>query len=170
MKRLIGIALLVLGVTGCVGPVGSISDAENDQAALVYGYINGNQGVPNVTLYNDKTKVLAPWAPGNTPAHTYTSGLVVFANVEPGEYTIHGFGIGRTSFGLGEQRIKLTVRPGEIKYLGAYQYAPEGGLFSNEFTFSRTSDPSDQTVLKWAIEATDGTDWNPRLRRLPSKG
>lgn len=169
MKKSLAAVLLVLMVAACVGPMGSIGDAKDDQSALVYGYINGSRGVPNVTLYNNKQKVMAPWAPGNTPAHRFNNGLVVFANVEPGEYTIHGFGIGQTSYSLGEKRIRLTVSPGEVKYLGAFQYAPEGGLFSNGFTFSPTKDPSPQTVLEWAIEATADTDWSNKLRARQAK-
>lgn len=163
MKKLLATALILLGVTACVGPMVPIRDAENEQAGLVYGYINGTSGVPNVTLYNKEARVLAPWAPGNVPAHTYGNGLIVFDNVAPGEYYIHGFGVGQTAYSLGEHRIKVKVRPGEIKYLGAYVYAQSGNFFSSEFSFEATDQPSHQTVLQWAIEATSNTDWSQRL-------
>jgi hypothetical protein len=165
MKSLLAAVLLVLPLAACVGPMTPISDPENDEAALVYGYINGRSGVPNVTLYNTKTRVMAPWVKGNEPAHTFGSGLVVFDNVAPGDYIIHGFGIGQTSYSLGTQRIELTVQPGEIIYLGAFRYAHEGGMFSSEFSFKPTREPSRQKVLDWAIEATDGTGWSRRLQK-----
>lgn len=169
MKRIFAAILVLLPVAACVGPMGSISDPKSPDSALVYGYINGSSGVPNVTLYNTKTKVMAPWVPGNVPAHTYSSGLVVFDNVEPGEYIIHGFGIGQTAYDLGPRRIHLNVRPGQIIYLGAYRYQHEGGLFSNDFTFARTREPSPRTVRDWAIEVTEGTGWNPRLKAVGGK-
>ena len=58
----------------------------------------------------------------------------------------------------------MTVRPDEIKYLGAFAYANEPGLFSSKFSFAPTATPSQQTVLQWAIEATGGTDWSRRLQ------
>lgn len=165
MKKLLTTALLAFVTAGCVGPMAPIRDAKDDQAGLVYGYINGNLGVPNVTLYNKESRVLAPWMPGNVPAHTFGSGLVLFDNVIPGEYYIHGFGVGRTAYSLGEKRIHVTVRPGEIKYLGAYQYAHEPGFFTREFSLARTDDPSHRSVLEWAIEATGDTNWTRRLRK-----
>ena len=170
MKRSLAAILLLVPLFGCVGPMAPIGDPENEQSGLVYGYINGSSGVPNVTLYNTRTKVMAPWAPGNVPAHTYGSGLIVFDNVEPGDYIIHGFGIGQTAYSLGTQRIELTVRPGEIVYLGAFRYAHEGGLLSNEFTFAPAREPSQRTVREWAIEATEGTGWSRRLRQSDGKG
>jgi len=164
MKRLLAALIVLLPAAACVGPMSSIGDPETPESALVYGYINGASGVPNVTLYNTDTKVMAPWMPGNVPAHTYSSGLVVFDNVEPGDYIIHGFGIGQTAYDLGPRRIHLKVRPGQVVYLGAYQYQHEGGMFSNEFTFGPTRDPSPQTVRKWAIEATEGTGWSQLLQ------
>lgn len=167
MRKLLAAALFAVGLTACVGPVAPISNAQNDQAGLVYGYVNGNLGVPNITLYNTKTKVMAPWVKGNEPAHRFSSGLIVFDNVTPGDYLIHGFGIGQTAYSLGQDRILVTVRPGEIVYLGAFEYANTPGLFSSSFTFTPTSDPSDGTVLNWAIEATADTDWSQRLRERP---
>lgn len=168
MKRLIFVALLI-AVAGCVGPTSAIRDAENADAGLVYGYINGTLGVPNVTLYNKNSKVLAPWAPGNVPAHTYTSGLVVFDNVAPGDYVIHGFGVGQNAYNLGTRRIELTVKPGEIKYLGAFVYANEGGMFSNSFSFKPAKSPSHRQILDWAIEVTADTDWSPKLQARRGK-
>jgi len=165
MKKLLRTALLIVALAGCVGPMGSIRDAKDDQVSLVYGYINGNLGVPNVTLYNKDSRVLAPWMPGNVPAHTFQSGLVVFDNVPPGEYVIYGFGVGQASYDLGEQRIHVKVRPGEIKYLGAFRYSHEPGIFSNRFSLARADSPSHRSVLGWAIEATDGTSWKRNLQK-----
>lgn len=164
MRRILAALLVALPVAGCVGPMGAIGDPETADSAIVYGYINGSSGVPNVTLYNTRTKVMAPWAPGNVPAHTYGSGLVVFDNVEPGDYIIHGFGIGQTAYSLGEQRIHVKVKPGDVLYLGAWRYRHEGGMFSNEFSFEPTGQPSRETVRGWAIQATEGTGWSPRLK------
>lgn len=164
IKQLLTITFALVVTAACVGPMAPIRDAKDDQVGLVYGYLNGNLGVPNVTLYNKEARILAPWMAGNVPAHTYGSGLVVFDNVTPGEYYIHGFGVGQVAYSLGEQRIHVVVRPGEIKYLGAYQYAHEPGLFSNEFTLARTDDPSPAAVLEWAIEATGKTNWTGKLR------
>lgn len=169
MKQLLAAALVAFVTAGCVGPMAPVRDAKDDQVGLVYGYINGNLGVPNVTLYNKEARVLAPWMPGNVPAHTYASGLVIFDNVLPGEYYIHGFGVGQTAYSLGEHRIHVTVSPGEIKYLGAYQYMHAPGFFSREFSLERTDNPSHQSVLEWAIEATGQTNWTGRLRKRLSE-
>ena len=165
MKKLFILALVSLILTACVGPMTPIRDARDDQAALVYGYFTGDLGTPNITLYNKKTKVMAPWMKGNVPAHTFSNGLIVFDNVEPGEYWIHGFGVGQTSYSLGQHRIEVIVRPGEVKFLGSYRYAHKPGLMSREFTLQRVDKPSHRTVLQWAVEATADTDWSPRLRR-----
>ena len=111
MKQLLTTALVLFVTAACVGPMAPIRDAKDDQVGQVYGYINGNLGVPNVTLYNKEARI-----------------------------------------------------PGEIKYLGAYHYAHEPGLFSNEFTLARIDDPSPAAVLEWAIEATGKTSWTGRLR------
>lgn len=169
MRQWMAAVLVALGLSACVGPMAPIRDAENSEAGLVYGYIDGTLGVPNVTMYNTANKVLAPWLPGHVPAHTYSSGLVVFDNVAPGDYIIHGFGVGQTAYSLGEQRILIHVRPGEIKYLGAFWYAHEPGLFSSEFTMTAVDEPTPATVLQWAIEVTDGTDWAQRLRVQAAK-
>jgi len=170
MTRILAALLVLLPAAACVGPTSSIGDPKTTESALVYGYINGSSGVPNVTMYNTQTKVMAPWMPGNVPAHTYSSGLVVFDNVEPGDYIIHGFGIGQTAYSLGPRRIHLKVRPGQIIYLGAYSYRHEGGMFGNEFTFAKTREPSPETVREWAIEATEGTAWSPRLQASAAGG
>ena len=165
MKKSIVIILTAFVLTACVGPMTPIRDAKDDQAGLVYGYFTGDMGTPNITLYNKKTKVMAPWMKGNVPAHTFSSGLIVFDNVEPGEYWIHGFGVGQTSYSLGQHRIEVKVGPGEVKFLGSYRYANKPGLMSREFTLHRVDKPSHRTVLQWAVEATADTDWAPRLRR-----
>jgi len=165
MKKLFVFALLSLALTACVGPMTPIQDASDEQSGLVYGYFTGDLGVPNITLYNKKTKVMAPWMKGNVPAHTFSSGLIVFDNVPPGEYWIHGFGVGQQAYSLGEHRIEVKVGPGEAKFLGAYRYAHSPGLLSREFTLQRVDQPSHRTVLQWAVEATADTDWSPRLRQ-----
>lgn len=165
MKKLFVFALLSLMLTACVGPMTPIRDARDDQAGLVYGYFTGDLGTPNITLYNKKTKVMAPWMKGNVPAHTFSNGLIVFDNVEPGEYWIHGFGVGQTSYSLGQHRIEVKVGPGEVKFLGSYRYSHKSGLMSREFTLHRVDEPSHRTVLQWAVDATADTDWAPRLRQ-----
>ncbi len=165
MKKLIALVAASLMLTACVGPMAPIRDASDHNAGLVYGYFTGDLGTPNITLYNKKTKVMAPWMKGNVPAHTFSNGLIVFDNVEPGEYWIHGFGVGQTSYSLGQQRIEVKVGPGEVKFLGAYRYEHKPGLLSREFTLRRVDQPSHRTVLQWAVEATADTDWAPRLRQ-----
>lgn len=165
MKKLFIFALLSVVLTACVGPMTPIRDASDEQSSLVYGYFTGDLGVPNITLYNKKTKVMAPWVKGNVPAHTFSNGLIVFDNVQPGEYWIHGFGVGQTSYSLGEHRIEVKVGAGEVIFLGAYRYAHNPGLLSREFTLYRVDEPSHRTVLEWAVEATADTDWSPRLQQ-----
>ena len=164
MTRILAALLFLLPAAACAGPASSIGEPKTPESGLVYGYFNGGSGVPNVTLHNTKTGATALWSPGKVPARTYSSGLVVFDNVEPGDYVIHGFGIGETAYDLGPRRLLVRVRPGQIVYLGAFRYQHEGGMSGNDFTFSRTREPSPRTVRKWAIEATEGTGWSPRLK------
>jgi hypothetical protein len=65
--------------------------------------------------------------------------------------------------------MRPEVRPGEIKYLGAFWYAHKPGFFTNEFYMAAVEYPSPETVLRWAIEATGGTDWALRLQQSAGK-
>jgi len=164
MMRIRAALLLFLPATACVGPSASVGDPKNAESALVYGYINGASGVPSVTLANTDAGMTVPWKSGDVPARTYSNGLVMFGNVEPGEYVIDGLAIGKTAYDLGPRSIHLKVRPGQVVYLGAYRYEHEGGLSGKEVTFAPTRELSAQTVREWAAEATEGTGWNPRLQ------
>jgi len=166
MMRILATLFLLLSAAACAGPSASVRDPKNAESALVYGYINGASGVPSVTLANTDTGMTAPWNSGDVPARTYGNGLVLFDNVEPGEYVIDCLTIGKTVYELGPRSIHLKVRPGRVVYLGAYRYEHEGGLSGKEVTFAPTRELSAQMVRRWAVEATEGTGWSPRLQPL----
>lgn len=165
MKKSMFIMLMVMGVTACLGPMAPIRDAQDSQVGFVYGYLNGRAGVPNLRLYSFAADPQAPARPGTVPAHTYENGLIVFDNVAPGRYSIISFGVGRNTYVLGQQAISVTVRPGEVKYLGSYQYSNEPGLFNKSFSFGLVDKPSQRQVLLWAVDAANGTSWKARLQK-----
>ncbi len=97
-------------------------------------------------------------------------------NVEPGTYFVAGFDAGNVYHIIPPSKITyFEVKPGQLKFLGAFWYVGEGGgMFSpGSFSLKPANTPSELTMLQWMDKVSGGTGWetsvHQRIRQLGGK-
>lgn len=97
-----------------------------------------------------------------------TSNKFIAPNLEPGTYFISGFRAGDYIHDLPRDNFPpIILKPGQLKYFGAYWYETiDGGLFRRDkFSLKPAKTPSEMDMLRWLERISIDTGWEPSIKK-----
>lgn len=112
---------------------------------------------------------------GNMPcgekAFTMYNGYFVVPNLKPGKYYFQGFATGNVFNSLPEDAL-IELKPGQILYLGSFDYL-EGGHngvksfigLNGSYSLRPNKKPTEVEMLQWLYGASNGSGWEPVISK-----
>ncbi len=182
----VGVAVVLL-MTGC-GPTKPdpntwvLPQKENASSGMIIGrldFANNTKENPDHLVLNLKSvdfwNVAQAVHFGNAgePHVVMTNNYFVVPNLKPGKYKLNSFYVGQVYHGLQEVASAFTfeVKPGEIKYVGAYDYLTYDQNFLQKvgktfnYTVRKAQHPTELEMLQWLSRVGKGSGWEPAIRK-----
>jgi hypothetical protein len=165
--KLIAIAVML---AGCAGG-DAIVDPSDGTRGMIFGrfdYSDSKYIVTHMTL-DPRDRVTVRMGMRGERVHVYNGGIFFFEDLKPGKYGVSALFSGNTMFTLpSEQKMEITVGPGEIHYMGTYKLKIDSPKF-----FSRTGGaitrtdrkPNELELLEEMRELVKDTGWRPKIER-----
>jgi len=165
---LLGLAVFMFIISGCGV---RIHNPANDNASLVYGYIDMSEAPTKLgwaSLKQLKPKTDKPyWGAGS-------NGTGVFWNehITPGSYQLTEFGGGSFwknatyTYAMpeyGKNDTAVVISKSGLYYLGSYKYKKEGSFFNPKFSIEKSKKPTEKEVLEMILPLSKGTSWEARI-------
>lgn len=179
MLRTCLLIIFAFALTAC-GPSMYVREMKDSRSALVFGYINENNGSMQFHWVQLK-RTDAAGSEEYYTTHSDRDGMFYAENLPPGQYQIHRIGWGNTpmgsnaiagagelwSFGAGGKTTAMQVKPG-LQYFGSFRFTfikGKGVFKSDSFNFERAGSPSESELLKRLLTYTEGTHWMEAIKR-----
>jgi len=99
-----------------------------------------------------------------------SNNVFVFSNVKPGKYKMIAFYAGVNHGLYGESGFTVDVKPGQIKFLGSYDYIEHERTFfqrmrkTGTFGLRKATHPTELEIFQWLNSIGQGSGWEPAIR------
>jgi len=139
---------------------------ETQTAGVIFGSIEseGNRHLDLIEIYIKTSDVKVP----SNKVVILTSNKFIVPNLEPGTYFITGFRAGDYKHSVDPEIFPpIVLKPGELKYFGAYWYKfIKTGLFERDtFKLTTAEEPSEINMLRYLERVSNGTGWEPSIKK-----
>lgn len=173
------LAVVAVLISGCGGGSLQLQEMEDNDRALVYGFIDMRDAPSDLKWV--KIKQVTPETKKPYIYMGVKDGAFFLDNLKPGSYQLANFG-GTKWFLLqermynynfpdfGRNETGLRVTHGGLYYLGSYKYKKAGSFFNPKFDMAKAATPTEADVLEKVLPYSTGTRWErliqARLRAL----
>ncbi len=143
---------------------------KNDKSAMIIGRIGltDNKPMPmRVVAYLKWGKAYghSGRVPRGEKEYIMDNGYFVIPNIEPGKYWFSGF----FAFGYyntindmpNEKNDTINIKPGEIKFVGSYDYHNDGRSFS----LKPAQKHSELEIMQWLLKTSTGSGWEATIKQ-----
>lgn len=95
----------------------------------------------------------------------------VFTNVKPGKYKLVSFFAGVRHGLYGEDGYTVDVKPGQIKFIGSYDYLEHKPTLwqtlrkTGTYGLRKAEHPTELEMFQWLERIGGGSGWEPAIRR-----
>jgi len=180
----------VLAVGGCGGPkihpsqTWTLPTKKSPDSAMIIGRIgmqNDKQRILRLVTFQRWGKVYfhGGTVPRGEPDYVMDNDQFVVPNLQPGRYYFVGFhatgvfnNLPAPSFPKPKPGELIELKPGEIRYVGSYDYI-DGKLSTlrmsvgipGSFSLKPAAKPSELDMLRWMLRNSNGSGWEPTIKR-----
>ncbi|MFL6713968.1 MAG: hypothetical protein ACJ8LN_13755 [Sulfurifustis sp.] len=168
--RKITVAAALLVLTGCATDDAIIGPSDNSRGMIVgrFDYSDSKYIVTAITL-DPRDHVSVRMGMRGERVHLYNNGTFFADDLKPGKYGVAAIFSGKMMLTLpAEQKMEVTVQPGQISYVGTYKVKiEEGKIFSRTAgTIVRTDrNPNERQLLEEVRELVKDTAWRPKIEK-----
>jgi len=167
--RLLALFSIATVLSACAGTDAIVGPSDSTRGMIIghFDYSDSKYIVTAMTL-DPADRVSVRFGGRGERVHIYNSGTFFADDLKPGKYRVAALFSGNTLLTLGKQKMEVTVRPGEIRYIGTYKLKLDDPKF-----FSRTGgsiartdrNPNEHELLVRVRELVKDTNWRPIIER-----